>query len=75
MYEKEYHFRSDPHQARQRPITIVILCQLTKRGNLSAKDVIGDKENAQDAKRNFLKQCRKGASPLRIARLEPEKAN
>ncbi len=28
---------------------------LTKRrGNLSAKDVIGDKENAQDAKEKFL---------------------
>ncbi len=48
----------------------VIFVPLTKRrGNLSAKDVIGDqKENAQDTQRNFLKLVRKGASRAKFAR-------
>ncbi len=40
---------------------------LTKRGNLSAKDVIGrQKENAQDAREISLKQCKKGCLALNL---------
>ncbi len=36
------------------------------------KDVIGDKKKCAGRKRNFLKQCKKGAC-AKFARLEPEK--
>ncbi len=48
MYGEENIISAVIHVDRDAHL-IVILCRLTKRGNLSAKDVIGDKENAQDA--------------------------
>ncbi len=68
-----FSFRSDPRRRDNAPICIADFVPLDQAGNLSAKDVIGDKENA-GRKRNFLKQCKKGCLALNLHRLEPEKA-
>ncbi len=62
MYGEEYHFRSDPR--RRDSAHLCDFVPLTRR-NLSAKDVIGDKENAQDA-RNFLRAVQKGCLALNL---------
>ncbi len=54
---REYHFRSDPRRRDNASSALVIFVPLTAGGNLSAKDDRRQR-NAQDAKRNFLKQCK-----------------
>ncbi len=60
IWRREYHFRSDPRR-RQRPICIAFCA--ADCWNLSAKDVIGDK-NAQDVK--FLKANARSALALNL---------
>ena len=47
---------------------------LTKRGNLSAKDVIGDKKKMRRTQEKFLEAMQERVPRAKFARLEPEKA-
>ncbi len=72
MYGEENIIRSDPR--RQRPICIVILVPLTKRGIYRRKaDRRQKEENAQDA-REISEAMQERAPRAKFARLEPEKA-
>ncbi len=52
MYGEENIIRSDPRKRDNAP-SVLWFCAVDQAGNLSAKDVIGDKENAQDAREIF----------------------
>lgn len=47
---------------------------LTERGNLSAKDVIGDKKKMRRTQEKFLEAMQERVPRAKFARLEPEKA-
>ncbi len=54
----------------QRPTSVLWFCAVDQAGNLSAKDVIGDKENAQDARE--IANARKRVPRAKFARLGRE---
>ncbi len=66
MWRREYHFRSD-HSRRDNAHLREFFVPLTKRGIYRRKDVIGDKrENAQDRKEKFLEAMQKGCLALNL---------
>ncbi len=52
MWREENIISAVIHETRQRPYLHCDFVPLTKRGNLSAKDVIGDKAKCAGRKRN-----------------------
>lgn len=74
MYGEENIISAVIHVDETTPHLHCDFVPLTKRGNLSAKDVIGDKKKMRRTQEKFLEAMQERVPRAKFARLEPEKA-
>lgn len=74
MYGEENIISAVIHVDETTPHLHCDFVPLTKRGNLSAKDVIGDKKKMRRTQEKFLGAMQERVPRAKFARLEPEKA-
>jgi plasmid recombination enzyme len=74
MYGEENIISAVIHVDETTPHLHCDFVPLTKRGNLSAKDVIGNKKKMRRTQEKFLEAMQERVPRAKFARLEPEKA-